>query len=56
MPPSFINRSKMESYDSERPLNDLLSDEVTRILESHQPRELSSSVTSAIDDFLAAPD
>ena len=52
MPPAFINRSKMESYDTERPLNDLLGDEVTRILDSHRPQPLPDSIASAIDDHL----
>lgn len=53
MPPPFINRSKMESYDSERSLNDLLADEVTRILDTHQPPVLPESVATEIDDYLA---
>jgi trimethylamine--corrinoid protein Co-methyltransferase len=53
MPPSFINRSKMESYNSERPLNDLLGERVSEILDSHRPTPLSDAVADSISSYVA---
>jgi len=52
MPPSWINREKIDQLFYRKRLEELLADEASSILSSHKPKELAESVVTEIEQYL----
>jgi trimethylamine--corrinoid protein Co-methyltransferase len=53
LPPAWINRRTLGNFASEKQLEELLSDEVRRILAQHQPSPLEAGKLRQIEAFLS---
>jgi trimethylamine:corrinoid methyltransferase-like protein len=52
IPPSWINREKIDQLFYRKRLDELLTDEANNILSSYKPKELDESITLEIDKYL----